>query len=173
MNDEIEIERREQYRHSSEENPKNILADKKKIAIIGAGVLAAAVIVYLLGFSGKDKSAEMLAQMEQKLTGIEQKIAVLEKQQEELASGPIKGLTERVEMLEKRPTEKPKPAASPKAQAPASAKRYHEVKKGETAAGIAKKYGLSVEELRRMNRLAPKAPLSAGQRLIVGPAGKN
>jgi LysM repeat protein len=173
MNDEIEIERKEQYRPSSKGDPKNLLEDKKTILLGGVGILAAVVLVYFLGFSGKDKSQEVLAQMEQKLAGLEQKIAVLEKQQEDLASGPIKGLTERVEMLEKRPAEKPKSAATPKAQAPASGKRYHEVKKGETAAGIARRYGLSAEELRRLNKLSPKAELAAGQRLIVGSGGKN
>ena len=41
---------------------------------------------------------------------MEQKIATLEAEQKNLTSGPVKSLTERVEMLEKRPTEKPKPA---------------------------------------------------------------
>ena len=48
-----------------------------------------------------------------------------------------------------------------------------QVKKGETATSIAKKYGLSVEELRRINNLSPKAVLSPGQKLIVSPGGKN
>ena len=85
----------------------------------------------------------------------------------------LKSLAEKVEMLEKRPTTKPKPPASPKAQAAPPAKRYHKMKKGETLTGIAKKYGLSVEELRRMNKFSPKTTLTAGQRLIVRPGGKN
>ena len=173
MNDEIEIGRREKYAPSSEGNPQNPLADKKNMIFIGGGVLAVVVIVLFFAFSGKDKSAEMLAQMDQKLTAVEQKLAALEKQQEDLRSGPLKGLLERVEMLEKRPIEKPKPAPTPKAQAPAPKKAYHEVKKGETFTSIAKKYGLSVEELRRINNLSPKAGLSAGQKLLVSPVGKN
>jgi LysM repeat protein len=173
MNDEIQIERKEQYRPSPKGNPNNFLAEKKKMLLIGGGVLAVVVIVLFFAFSGKDKSEEILAQMEQKLSAVEQKLAALEKQQEDLQSGPFKGLTERVEMLEKRPIEKPKPAPTPKAQAPAPKKAYHEVKKGETATSIAKKYGLSVEELRRINNLSPKAGLSAGQKLLVSPVGKN
>lgn len=173
MNDEIEIERKEQYRPSSKGNSNNFLEDKKKMLFIGIGVLAAALLVYFVGFSGKDKSGEILAQMEQKLAAIEQKIAVLEKQQEDLASGPVKSLAEKVEMLEKRPNEKPKPPTPPKAQAPSPSKRYHEVKKGETVMSVAKKYGLSAEELRRFNKLSPKATLSAGQKLMVSPGGKN
>ena len=52
------------------------------------------------------------------------------------------------------------------------AKRYHAVKEGETPYSIAKKYGLSVEQLRRMNKLSPKTTLATGQKLIVSPAGK-
>ena len=154
MNDEIEIERKEQYRQPSQGNPKNYLAEKRNLILIGAGILIVVLIFFLFRFSGKDKSTETLVQMEQKLAAIEQKIAALEKQQEDLASGPVKTLAEKVEMLEKRPTEKPKPPASPKAQATPPAKRYHKVKKGETLYGIAKKYGLSVEELRQMNKFS-------------------
>jgi LysM repeat protein len=172
MNDEIEIERKEQYRPSSKGNSNNFLADKKKIFLIGGGVLAVVVIVLFFAFSGKDKSAEILAQMEQKLSAVEQKLAALEKQQEDLASGPMKSLAERVEMLEKRPVDKPKPPPPPKAQAPSPAKRYHEVKKGETMTGIAKRYGMTSEELRKINNLPPKAALAVGQKLIVSPGGK-
>ncbi len=173
MNDEIEIEPKEQYRPPSQGNPKNYWTEKRNLFLIGAGVLIVVLIFFLFRVSGKDKSTETLARMEQKLVLIEQKIAALEKQQEDLASGPVKSLTEKVEMLAKRPTEKPKPPALPKAQAAAPAKRYHEVKKGETLAGIAKKYRLSVKELRRMNKLTPKTTLAAGQKLIVGSGGKN
>jgi LysM repeat protein len=173
MNDEIEVERREKYHPSSEGDPGNFLADNKKLILIVVGVLAAAVIVYFAAFSGPDKDAEMFAQMEQKLSAVERKIAALEKQQEDLTGGPLKSLSERVEMLEKRPVEKPKPPAAPKAQAPVPAKRYHEVKKGETITSIAKRYGMSAEELRRINNLSPKAILSVGQKLVVTPEKKS
>lgn len=173
MNDEIETERREQYRPISQGNPQKYFADKNRLILIGVGVLVVVMIFFFFGVSGKDKSAEVLAQMEQKLAAIEQKISALEKQQEDLVSGPLKSLAERVEMLEKRPTEKPRPPASPKAQAPSSPKRYHEVKRGETLTGIGKRYGLSVEELRRINKLSPKAALSVGQKLVITPERKN
>ena len=173
MNDEIEIERKEQYQKPSQGNPRNYLAEKRNLILIWAGVLIVVLIFFFFRFSGKDKSTETLIQMEQKLAAIEQKIAALEKKQEDLASGPVKSLAEKVEMLEKRPTAKPNPPASPKVQASPSAKRYHKMKKGETLTGIAKRYGLSIEELRRMNKLSPKTTLTAGQKLIVSPGGKN
>jgi LysM repeat protein len=173
LNDEIEIERKEQYHPPSKGNPKKFLAEKRNLILLGAGALIVVLIVLFFRVSGKDKSNEILVQMEQKLAVIEQKIATLEKQQEDLASGPVKNLAEKVEMLEKRVTEKPKPPASPKAQAAPPAKRYHEVKKGETLTRIAKRYGLSVGELRRMNKLPPKTTVAAGQKLIVSPGEKN
>ena len=44
---------------------------------------------------------------------------------------------------------------------------YHEVLAGETLYGISRSYGLSVDELRRLNRLASKAVIYPGQKLIV------
>ena len=173
MNDEIEIERTEPYRTPSQGNPKKYFAEERNLILIGAGVLIVVLIFFFFRVSGKDKSTETLIQMAQKLAAIEQKIAALEKQQEYLVGGPVKRLAEKVEMLEKRPTEKLKPPASPKAKAAPPAKRYHKVKKGETLTGIAKRYGVSVEELRRINKLSPKTTLAAGQTLIAIPSGKN
>ncbi|MBI5831892.1 MAG: LysM peptidoglycan-binding domain-containing protein [Armatimonadetes bacterium] len=49
---------------------------------------------------------------------------------------------------------------------PAMAK-MHLVAKGDTLAAISRKFGVSVEDLRRLNRLSPKSPLAIGQRLVV------
>ena len=53
MNDEIEIERKEQYRPSSKGNSNNFLEDKKKMILIGVGVLAAVFIVLSCRIFGK------------------------------------------------------------------------------------------------------------------------
>jgi LysM repeat protein len=173
LNDEIEIEPKEPYRPPSQGSLKKFIAEKQNLILIGAGVLIVVLIFLFSGIAGKEKSTEVLVQLEKNLAAMEQKIATLEKKQENLTSGPIKNLTEKVEMLEKRPIEKSKPPASPKTQATLQAKRYYEVKKGETLTGIAKRYRLSVEELRRKNNLSPKTALVAGQKLIVSSGGKN
>ena len=41
--------------------------------------------------------------------------------------------------------------------------RYHKVKMGETLASIAKKYGMSVQEICRMNRISKSKRIKAGQ----------
>lgn len=56
----------------------------------------------------------------------------------------------------------------PAAKAPAAARRgTHTVRKGDTLYRIANRYGVSVEELRRENRIGRKSALRVGQRLAV------
>jgi LysM repeat protein len=167
VKDEIELEHDEERENPSlPGKSKNYL---RYLVPIGAGVLILGLILIFLRVSGKDKTNETLIQMEQRLAAIEQKIAALEKQQGDSArSGTVKSLEEKVERLEKRLTGSPaKTPASPKLQAAPPEKHYHVVKKGETVAKIAKRYGLSDRELRRMNKLSAKANVVPGQKLIV------
>jgi len=45
----------------------------------------------------------------------------------------------------------------------------HEVQSGETLWHIAQRYGMSVDELVRLNRLTPAEPIHPGQKLVVSP----
>lgn len=45
--------------------------------------------------------------------------------------------------------------------------RYHQVLAGETLYRISLKYGMTVEELRKLNKLAPEAVIYVGQKLLV------
>jgi LysM repeat protein len=47
--------------------------------------------------------------------------------------------------------------------------QYHMVKKGDTLYRISQRYGLKVDELRRMNNLKPSDEIYPGQRLLVKP----
>ena len=47
---------------------------------------------------------------------------------------------------------------------------YHEVVAGETLYGISRRYGLTVDELRRLNKLEPEAIIYPKQRLLIRPA---
>jgi RND family efflux transporter MFP subunit len=61
-------------------------------------------------------------------------------------------------------------AASPGAQPTALGKgRYHEVQKGDSLYLIATKYGLSVDELCRLNNMHPRQIIRPGQKLLVSP----
>jgi LysM repeat protein len=48
---------------------------------------------------------------------------------------------------------------------------YHDVVAGETLYGISRRYGLTVDELRRLNKLEPEATIYPAQRLLISPAG--
>ncbi|MEW6664255.1 MAG: LysM domain-containing protein [Thermodesulfobacteriota bacterium] len=69
----------------------------------------------------------------------------------------------------------PAPAAKPQAQAPGSPKKaaagtdkiLHEVMPKETLFSIAKKYNLTVDELRRLNNLSKTDSIQPGQKLLV------
>lgn len=62
-----------------------------------------------------------------------------------------------------------KPAENREEPATAKVQTYHEVGLGETLYRIARKYDLTVEELRRLNDLQEGAVIYAGQRLLVSP----
>jgi len=65
----------------------------------------------------------------------------------------------------KTPAKQP-PAASGKAQSTA---KFHQVQPGETLYRISRRYGLSVEQLRRYNGLAPDSAIYPGQKLRLNP----
>ncbi len=120
-----------------------------------------------------------------KMTSLEEKITALEKQITDLQSKPgapvpdsslvqrVDVLSQKVTALEKQKAPAPTPAtvsksqpAAPKATVTAE-KRYHTVQKGETLYKISKKYGIRVEELRKLNHLSANQPLKTGQKLLV------
>jgi len=73
----------------------------------------------------------------------------------------------------------PKQPAAPKTEAVSPAKpveapekktsteKYHEVKPLETLYGLGKTYGLTVDELRRLNNMGPTDSIRSGQKLKV------
>jgi len=160
-------------------------SDKSKFLRIVIGVIL--VLIFfggILYFLGKRPTNREASPLQLRVTALEQKIAGLEKQLAELQGkmstpGPDPALVQRVDDLAKKvealekpkqPTteSKPKPSASSK-PAVSSEKQYHTVQKGESLYGISKKYGISVEELRKQNNLSADQPLRVGQKLLVSP----
>ena len=68
-----------------------------------------------------------------------------------------------------RTDEKKQPVVSKKADSTA---KYHVVQAGETLYRISRRYGLSVEQLRGYNRLAPNAAIYPGQKLKLSKDAK-
>jgi LysM repeat protein len=145
------------------------------VLIIAGGVF------YFLGKlpTGGDAtvSQSKMAALEQRIAGLEKQIAELRGKISTSSLDPallqrVDALSQKVEALEKQK----QPAAEPRAKPPtpskptASAeKKYHTVQKGETLYGISKKYGITAEELRKLNNLSAGQPLRIGQKLLVSP----
>lgn len=135
-------------------------------------------------FLSKRPTGGETSPLQSKMFVLEQKIAGLEKQLAELqgkigTQGPdpalvqrVDALAQKVEALEKQkpPIAEPKakPSTAPKPAASAE-KKYHTVQKGDTLYGISKKYGIGVEELRKLNNLSAGQSLRTGQKLVVSP----
>lgn len=92
----------------------------------------------------------------------------LDQRVEELANR-IEAQKEEAAARVKQP--KAREVVSEKPASPSKAK-IHEVRQGETLYRISSKYGLTVDELRRLNDISRNQPIYPGQKLIVGPKGQ-
>ena len=157
-----------------------IKSDKSLRYIIGLLVLAILLIAFI-GFQQCSLS-QRVNEMTTNLTDLERRIGGLEKQQADLQGktansvivNEVETLASKVSELEKRmtPSQADQKATTESAkQSKAVKKRYHEVKKGETLYRISKQYGITVDELRRLNKLPPNQPIEIGQKLLVSKGG--
>jgi LysM repeat protein len=64
----------------------------------------------------------------------------------------------------------PKAVASPAKPEKDTKGHLHTVQKGETLYGISRKYGISFDQLLKLNKINPKDPIKPGQQLVVGSA---
>jgi LysM repeat protein len=112
-----------------------------------------------------------IASLEEKIMGLEKQVADL--QGKSVTGGPDRSLAHRVEVLSQKVEELEKKAqltteTNAKPSPPkANPKRYHTVHKGETLSEISKKYGITLEELRKLNGLSRSQPIRTGQKLLV------
>jgi anti-anti-sigma factor len=153
---------------------------KMPLLLIAGGVFL--FLILLIVYMTRDSSSD-LQPLQKKVAFLEQKVAQLEAQSREVSNIPgkmeslRKDFTERSQQLEKElakvrleiesVSQKATPPSPPPAKPAAKQAQYHTVVRGETLFGISKKYGLSVEELRRLNNLKTNQPITVGQKLIV------
>lgn len=78
---------------------------------------------------------------------------------------PMPQGSDMAQALAEAPASEPGPAA----ETNADTRKTHRVGSGETLWSIAKRYGLSIDVLRQLNRLGSRAILRPGQRLFVSP----
>jgi 5'-nucleotidase/UDP-sugar diphosphatase len=159
------------------------------------GVLLVIILFVLIFSGGKDgKADERLSALQARvdqidkklagLAGLEERVAQAEKQarlaqqsmagadrQYNILEGKIEELSRKAQAPQKKESAPPAQAEPPKKEqekpAAQTAERTHVVKAGETLYEIGKKYGTSVEALRRLNQLKPGQAIRPGQKLVV------
>lgn len=163
------------------------------LILIGAGFLFI-IILYTLLLPGEpdDKEAEVspvttkedkfpeFGMIDKRLIRLEEQDRIVINRIENLEislSENMEKIRKKLESLEKKqaqfqartraaPSKKSVSVSKPKKKKRRKA-QYHEVSLGETLYLISGRYGLSVEELRRLNNLEPGAVIHPGQKLIV------
>ena len=160
----------------------------------GAGLLVLIILVVLLFSGGKEAPSEDLSLIQARLTrmearikaatAMENRIQQFEEAEKEVRQsllktdlsirtikGDLNQLIEAFEGLQKKMPPVPKKVETPKSVKEASIaqteKGYHLVNRGETLYRISKKYGISVDDLRRLNNMDPNALIHPGQKLLV------
>jgi LysM repeat protein len=156
----------------------DIKSDSKRLLLVMLVIVLVLIFAVGINYFITKRPAEGEAMLQSKITSLEEKITGLEKQVADLQGKSVTGspdpslvhrveaLSQKVEVLEKKAqltTESKAKPASPKA----TPKRYHTVHKGETLSEISKKYGITVEELRKLNSLSRSQPIRTGQKLLV------
>jgi len=157
----------------------------KPYLLLGAGlVVLAAFLVLFIPLSRTTGGSSQMKSLEGRLKNAEERLFALEGVDKKLAQVEqriegIEGSEKKVAQLEQRVAEltklMEKPTASPPAKAqkagtspqPAPEARYHQVHAGETVYSIARRYGMTVDELMRLNKLTPEAVLHPGDKLVV------
>ena len=167
----------------------------------GAGLLVLIILILLLFLGGERGSKEDLSFLEARLgrledrvknTGIqEDRIRQIEEQQKAFKQSLLimdrslrsvkedfDQLTVALQNLQQKKAAPP----APKAEASKAVKKeaipqpkpgYHVVTRGETLYRISKQYGISVDEIRRLNNMDASSVIHPGQELLVTPkAGK-
>ena len=156
----------------------DIKSDSKRLLLVMLVIVLVLIFVAGIYYFITRQPAEGGATLQLKITSLDEKIAGLEKQIADLqgksvTGGPdpslvqrVEALSQKVEVLEKKAQLSTESKAKP-ASAKATPKRYHTVQEGETLSKISKKYGISVQELRKLNGLSRSQPVRTGQKLVI------
>lgn len=174
-------------------------SQRKTLILGGVGVVILIVLIAVF-FGGGDKLSKKdltsfkarLDLLEKRLTrfeGIELRVASIEKKEKELEQSMAEAdkskklvtqqyttLTQRLDRLQKGktlvPAKSKAPIATQKKSPSLGKKRFHEVRSGDTLYRIANKYGISVEELCRLNNISQNKIIQPGQKLVVSPGSQ-
>lgn len=142
-------------RHSR--SPANFNPKRPYLFFGAIGVLVLIVLLVLL--SGRDNEVKVAEfnSVKAKLDGLEKRLTRLEGTDRKIAR-----LESQVRKLEQSMS-KWRRSASAKAKK----SRYHEVRRGDTLSRVAQRYGITVKELCRLNKITPKTIIRPGQKLLI------
>jgi len=139
---------------------------------LSLGIRVLVLIALFLSCYGCQKRdyAKSVDSIEARLTMIEQRITQLEKMEQRISAYEfqLKELRESLARLDNLVTEIPEAPQTNKGQPATQGKAgYYLVHRGDSLYGIAQEYGLTVEELRRINNLTKGHVIYPGQKLLV------
>ena len=158
-------------------NKKNGFAGKppgKRVFSFLAGALAVVVIFLIAGFFLRTSNVDSVI----KLRSLENRVKQLENRSDRIDW--IEAKLEQIEEKNKqfttfmdtfRKLETPPKISTAQTPEKQTKAIYHEVLAGETLYGIGLRYGIKVDELRRLNKLEPEATIYPEQKLLIRPAG--
>lgn len=171
-------------------------ARNKTLIFVGAGILLIVILIALFSGGNSELSPKDFTAISTRVDFLENRLTRLEEMELRIASLQEQGnmlrqslgeteilvqsLTQKVDVLTKRleaqekeitATVKEAKVREDTAVKPASPpkQRVHEVSRGETLYRISSKYGLTVDELCRLNNINPSQPIYPGQKLIIAP----
>jgi LysM repeat protein len=147
---------------------------------LGAAILVLFIVLILRG-SGKQDTTPLqsrIDQVENRLAMIDGNLRRVEALEDELKSlqqaqagleATGKSIDERLDKLAKQVEKAQASTAAPRAAAQAKT-QVHEVRPGDTLYGIAGEYGITLNQLLRLNNLNRNATLRPGQKILISPA---
>ena len=140
-----------------------------RLAVVWVVFFLGAVI---LGGCGREAPKQDLASINGRLEQLENKIAQLEAQSTETEES-VTAMNESIKTLEEglnALAQKIEKVSAQKQAVAQKKKQYHKVTQGDTLYSISRKYGISVNEIRRVNNLRQDQPIKPGQKLLVTPS---
>ena len=189
--DEAEEDRRDTRKEDEEVQHPGFFSTLTPFGLIllfgGTGVLILIVLFALFSGSGNKASTVDLNPIKARLDQLENRLAQLEGTEQRISrlEGRYKGLersitkmnesgrslrgrlnklTDKIDRLGKTPRAVQR---EPISQANG---RYHKVRRGDTLFGIARKYGIAVDQLYRLNNLTKNQDIYPGQKILISPA---
>ena len=142
---------------------KESLDSKSKRKTLILWILAILVFIAIIAIffgDGNTPSSEELNTVKERLNQLENKLVTsIEEKEKRIAQ-----LETRLERLQQSVEKLNRPVTSR-----TDKRRYHQVRRGDSLSRIAQRYGITVNELRRLNNLRRNQFIYPGQKLLVAP----